>query len=99
MRCFLVWGIFRLARKNRPPDGQQTAPANPFSEMQRHLTCFGPISPIDCGQGHAIYAQSGTDFSLKMLDIQVAFERNPTGEITGLVLHRAGTHTPAKKVK
>jgi serine-type D-Ala-D-Ala carboxypeptidase/endopeptidase len=45
-----------------------------------------------------IYAQSETEFFVKAVDLQVTFERDSAGTVTGLVAHRAGTHALAKKI-
>ena len=45
-----------------------------------------------------IYAESATDFFLKVVDAQVRFVREG-GRVTSLVLHQNGQDTPGRKVK
>jgi serine-type D-Ala-D-Ala carboxypeptidase/endopeptidase len=46
-----------------------------------------------------LYAETPTDFFLKVVDAQVTFVRDAEGVVTGLVLHQGGANQPAKKVK
>lgn len=44
-----------------------------------------------------LFAESESEFFLKVVDAQVSFTRDSTGVVTGLVLHQNGAHMPAKK--
>lgn len=60
----------------------------------------GGLTVERTGAGTAtLYAESETEFFLKDVSFQIAFERDSTGTVTGLVAHQFGTHTSAKKVK
>jgi CubicO group peptidase (beta-lactamase class C family) len=45
-----------------------------------------------------IFAESETDFFLKVVDAQITFVRDATGVVTGLVLHQNGQHTPGRRL-
>jgi serine-type D-Ala-D-Ala carboxypeptidase/endopeptidase len=46
-----------------------------------------------------LYAETDSDFFLKVVDAQITFVKNEKGEVTQLILHQAGQNLPAKKVK
>lgn len=46
-----------------------------------------------------VFAESETEFFLKVVDAQITFERDEAGVVTGLVLHQAGQHVPGMKVR
>ncbi|HMA40670.1 MAG TPA: serine hydrolase [Gemmatimonadales bacterium] len=45
-----------------------------------------------------IFAESQTDFFLKVVDAQISFVRDSTGAVTGLVLHQNGRDTPGRRL-
>ena len=52
------------------------------------------------GQGiFPLFAESETDFFLRVVNAQVSFTKNDTGEVTGLVLHQGGRDQPAPKAR
>ncbi|MBX7174154.1 MAG: serine hydrolase [Pyrinomonadaceae bacterium] len=53
------------------------------------------------GQPKAVelFAESETDFFLKVVDAQISFVKNESGEVTGLKFQQMGRTTNAKKVK
>jgi CubicO group peptidase (beta-lactamase class C family) len=46
-----------------------------------------------------IFAESETEFFLKVVDAQLSFPREATGPATGLVLHQGGRDMPAKRIE
>jgi hypothetical protein len=46
-----------------------------------------------------LFAESPTEFFLKVVDAQVTFEKDATGKVTGLVLHQGGMNLPGSKTK
>ena len=44
-----------------------------------------------------LFAESDGEFFLKVVDAQVSFTRDSTGEVTGLVLHQNGADVPGRK--
>jgi hypothetical protein len=44
-----------------------------------------------------MYAESPTDFFLKIVDAQVVFRKDGTGTVTGLILHQGGASIPGAK--
>ena len=46
-----------------------------------------------------VYAESDTEFFLKIVDAQISFVKDASGAVTGLVLHQGGRDQPAKKIK
>jgi CubicO group peptidase (beta-lactamase class C family) len=46
-----------------------------------------------------IFAESKTEFFLKVVDAQLTFRKDPSGKVTGLVLHQNGRDMPAPKIK
>jgi len=46
-----------------------------------------------------VYAESDTEFFLKIADAQISFVKDASGVVTGMVLHQNGQDQPAKKVK
>ena len=44
-----------------------------------------------------MYAESPTDFFLKIVDAQVVFRKDATGRVTGLILHQGGASIPGLK--
>jgi CubicO group peptidase (beta-lactamase class C family) len=58
----------------------------------------GLIEQID-GQGPArLYAESETEFFLKLVDAQISFQVDSKGRVTGLVLHQDGQTILAQKI-
>ena len=45
-----------------------------------------------------LFAESETEFFLKVVDAQVTFTKNDAGEVDGLVLHQNGRDAPGRKV-
>jgi CubicO group peptidase (beta-lactamase class C family) len=45
-----------------------------------------------------IFPESGTEFFYKVVDAQLSFVQNSSGQVTGLVLHQGGRDVPAKKI-
>lgn len=45
-----------------------------------------------------LFAESETEFFLKVVDAQVTFTRNDAGEVTGLILHQNGQDVSGRKV-
>ncbi len=51
------------------------------------------------GQGKAeLFAQTETEFFLKVVDAQITFEPGADGKATGLVLHQNGRNVPGKRL-
>ncbi len=48
-------------------------------------------------QNLQIYPESETEFFFKVVDAQITFEVDDSGNVTGLVLHQGGADTPAPK--
>ncbi len=46
-----------------------------------------------------IFPSSDTEFFLKVVDAQIKFQRDSTGQVTGLTLYQAGQVLPASKIK
>lgn len=46
-----------------------------------------------------VFAESETEFFLKVVDAQITFDRDGKGVVTGLTLHQAGQHVPGHKVR
>lgn len=46
-----------------------------------------------------LFAESETEFFLKVVDAQVTFVKDAQGQVTRLILHQGGRDTPAPKVK
>ena len=46
-----------------------------------------------------IYAETETEFFLKVVDAQITFRYGSSRGVTGLVLHQGGFDTPAKKIR
>jgi hypothetical protein len=45
-----------------------------------------------------LFAESETEFFLKVVDAQVTFTKNDAGEVAGLILHQNGRDMPGRKV-
>jgi CubicO group peptidase (beta-lactamase class C family) len=59
----------------------------------------GKLMGAATGQPKAeLFPTSETEFFLKVVDAQITFFRNETGEVTQLILHQNGRNMPAKKV-
>jgi hypothetical protein len=43
------------------------------------------------------YAASETEFFVKVINVQLTFQRGPTGAVTGLVLHHGGKDIPREE--
>jgi serine-type D-Ala-D-Ala carboxypeptidase/endopeptidase len=46
-----------------------------------------------------VFAETETDFFLRVVDAQLTFRRDASGAVTGLVLHQGGRSMPAPKVR
>ena len=46
-----------------------------------------------------MWPESETDFFLKELDAQLTFQRDPSGAVTGVMLHQGGQNTTAPKLR
>ena len=46
-----------------------------------------------------LFAETETDFFLKVVDAQITFVKDDKGQVTSLVLHQNGVNQPAKKTK
>jgi hypothetical protein len=57
------------------------------------------IKSTSGGEAVRLWPESATEFFVKEVDAQVTFTRNPSGAVTGLVLHQYGRHRPANKVR
>lgn len=51
------------------------------------------------GTAVRLWPESATDFFVKEVDAQVTFTKDPSGSVTGFVLHQFGRHRPARKVR
>jgi serine-type D-Ala-D-Ala carboxypeptidase/endopeptidase len=45
-----------------------------------------------------LFAESESEFFLKVIDAQISFVKDDTGKVTKLVLHQNGAHQPGKKL-
>jgi hypothetical protein len=46
-----------------------------------------------------IFEEKETTFFLKVVDAQIAFELDPAGRVTGLILHQAGRSISGKRIE
>jgi hypothetical protein len=46
-----------------------------------------------------VFAESETEFALRVVDARITFRRNADGAVEGLVLHQAGRDVPGRKVR
>jgi serine-type D-Ala-D-Ala carboxypeptidase/endopeptidase len=46
-----------------------------------------------------VFAESQTNFFLKVVEAQITFVKDDKGQVTQLILHQGGQNTPAKKIK
>ena len=46
-----------------------------------------------------LFAETETDFFLKVVDAQITFMRNVSGQVDQLILHQGGSNIPGKRVK
>ena len=46
-----------------------------------------------------LWPESSTDFFVKEAEAQVTFTRDPSGNVSGLVLHQYARDRPARKIK
>lgn len=46
-----------------------------------------------------LFAESETEFFLRVVDAQISFETDAAGAVTGLVLHQGGQNVPGRKVR
>ena len=52
------------------------------------------------GQGKVqLYAESETEFFLKVTDAQVSFVKGPDGKVDQIILHQGGANVPGRRVK
>ena len=52
------------------------------------------------GQGKfRLFAESESDFFLKVVDAQVTFTKDDSGAVDGMILHQGGAHRPGPKVR
>lgn len=47
----------------------------------------------------ALFAESETEFFLKIVDAQITFKKDDSGDVTGMILHQNGANTPGRKVR
>ncbi len=59
----------------------------------------GLMAQVEGQSAVRIYAESETEFFLKVVDAQIRFVRGPNGVATGLVWHQDGLDTPARKIR
>jgi CubicO group peptidase (beta-lactamase class C family) len=60
----------------------------------------GKLMGQPTGQPKAeLFAESETNFFLKVADIQLTFIKDAQGKVTGVVVHQGGTHTTAPQIK
>ena len=50
-------------------------------------------------QKFQLFAETETDFFLKVVDAQVTFLRNVSGQVDQLILHQGGSNIPGKRVR
>ena len=46
-----------------------------------------------------VFPESDTTFFLKVVDAQITFVKDTSGQVSHLILHQAGRHTPGKKIQ
>ncbi len=63
-----------------------------LEDGQLHLKATGGVKA-------PVFAESETKFFLKVVNAQVTFVRDESGEVTQLILHQAGQNTPGRKVR
>ena len=63
-----------------------------LEDGQLHLQATGGVKA-------PVFAESETKFFLKVVNAQVTFVRDESGEVTQLILHQAGQNTPGRKVR
>ena len=44
-----------------------------------------------------LFAESETEFFLKVVDAQITFVKSTSGDVTELIVHQGGANQPAKK--
>lgn len=60
----------------------------------------GHLMAQPTGQGRVeLFAESETDFFLKVVDAQITFVKDAQGQVTRLILHQGGRDMPAPKIK
>ncbi len=102
----------RLAPKPQPMK-QRTAIVLPPAMLDRYIGKYqlAPNFVLDVsrdgdglwmqptGQGKLrLWPESETDFFLKEVDAQVSFLPDPSGAVTGVVLHQNGQNSPAPRI-
>ena len=50
-------------------------------------------------QTFPIFAESETEFFLRVVDAQVSFTKDDSGAVTGMILHQNGANQPARKIR
>ena len=46
-----------------------------------------------------VFAESETEFFVRVVDAQISFTKDDSGAVTGLILHQGGANQPARKVR
>ena len=49
-------------------------------------------------QKFPVFSESETEFFFRVVDAQISFTKDDSGEVTGLILHQNGANQPARKV-
>jgi hypothetical protein len=57
------------------------------------------VQPTTGGAAVRLWPESATDFFVKEVDAQITFALDPTGGVTGLVLHQYGRNRTARKTR
>lgn len=63
------------------------------------LTPKGLVAQPEGQPAARLYAETETEFFLKVVDARVTFRRGPGGAVTGLVLHQDGASVPARRIR
>ena len=74
----------------------ELAPGFQLAITKEGSSLFGQAT----GQGKVqMYAESETQFFLKVTDAQITFVKDATGKVDQIILHQAGTDIPGRRVK
>jgi D-alanyl-D-alanine-carboxypeptidase/D-alanyl-D-alanine-endopeptidase len=74
----------------------ELAPNFRFAITKEGSSLFGQAT----GQGKVqMYAESKTQFFLKIVDAQITFVKDSDGKVTGIVLHQNGADVPGRRLK
>ena len=74
----------------------ETSPTTTFSVILKDGRLYGQPAGQEALE---LFAESETKFFLKVVDVQIEFQTDPAGKVTGLILHRGSRDTAAPKVK